>query len=282
VLASIDRGSGPAVVLLHGQPGTGASWDPVTDRLAGECRVLAPDRIGYGQSGGRALGLVGNADLLASFLIDRRTGPATVVAHSWAGGAAVLLARRHPDLVSSLVLVGAACTPDSLNFIDRWLIVPVLGELMTAAGLIGIGNVLPRLRRLTRYAPARYRDRLDTALPSRDAAGIHPGSLRGDTRTFMIEQRAIEAELPAVAAALGALDLPVAVVSGTWDLVVPPRAAVSLVRAIPGAELTLLPRTGHFVARDSPEALADVVRRSVRAGAEAPPGDGRGRAPDAG
>jgi pimeloyl-ACP methyl ester carboxylesterase len=282
VLASIDRGSGPAVVLLHGQPGTGASWDPVTDRLAGECRVLAPDRIGYGASGGQALGLAGNAELLASFLTDRGAVPATVVAHSWAGGAAVLLAARHPDLVSSLVLVGAACTPDSLNFIDRWLTVPVLGEVMTVAGLIGIGNVLPRLRRLTRYAPVRYRDRLDTALPSLDVAGIRPGSLRRDTLTFMIEQRAIEAELPAVIGALGALDLPVAVVSGTWDLVVPPRASVSLVRAVPGAELTLLPRTGHFVARDSPAALAEVIRRSVRSGAEATRGRRWDRAPDVG
>jgi pimeloyl-ACP methyl ester carboxylesterase len=281
VLASIDRGSGPAVLLLHGQPGTGASWDAVTDLLAGEYRVLAPDRIGYGRTGGRAQGLAGNADLLASFLTELGAAPATVVAHSWAGGAAVLLAHHYPDLVDSLVLVGAACTPDSLNLIDRWLVVPALGEAMTAAGLIGIGNVLPRLRRLTRYAPVRYRDRLDSALPSQEAAGIRPGSLRSDTRTFMIEQRAIEAELPAVTGALGALDLPVAVVSGTWDLVVPPRAAVSLTRAIPGAELTLLPRTGHFVARDSPEALADVVRWAVRTAADTTE-DGWGRAPDAG
>jgi pimeloyl-ACP methyl ester carboxylesterase len=39
---------------------------------------------------------------------------------------------------------------------------------------------------------------------------------------------------------------------------------VSLARAVPGAELHLLPRTGHFVARDSPQALVDVVRHSVR------------------
>ncbi len=56
MLASIDRGTGPPVVLLHGQPGSGASWDPVTDLLAGEFRVLAPDRVGYGASAGRGPG----------------------------------------------------------------------------------------------------------------------------------------------------------------------------------------------------------------------------------
>ncbi len=64
-------------------------------------------------------------------------------------------------------------------------------------------------------------------------------------------------------AALGHLDLPVAVVSGGWDLVVPSRAAVSLARSIPGAELTILPRAGHFVARDDPDALAGVIRRTA-------------------
>ena len=55
-----------------------------------------------------------------------------------------------------------------------------------------------------------------------------------------------------------------AVVTGDWDVVVPPRAAVSLARAIPGAELTLLPRAGHFVARDDPQGLADVITRSAQ------------------
>jgi pimeloyl-ACP methyl ester carboxylesterase len=79
----------------------------------------------------------------------------------------------------------------------------------------------------------------------------------------MIEQRAIVEELPSVTAALDRLELPVSVVQGQWDLVVPPRAGVTLSRAIRGAELTLLPRAGHFVPRDDPDSLADIVRRSA-------------------
>jgi pimeloyl-ACP methyl ester carboxylesterase len=263
-LASIDTGSGPPVVLLHGQPGSGASWDPITRMLESECRVLAPDRVGYGDSAGQALGLAENADVVAEFIRDRRASPATVVAHSWSGGVAVLLASRHPTVVNSLVLVGAACTPDSINSLDRWLNIPVLGDVLTVAGLVGIGEVLPPLRALTGYVPSRFRDQVETALPDRSVSGAEPGTWRRQKRTFMLEQRALVDELPAVTAALGGLDLPVAVVSGTWDLVVPPRAAVSLARAVPGAELHQLPRTGHYVARDSPQALVEVVRHSVR------------------
>jgi pimeloyl-ACP methyl ester carboxylesterase len=263
MLSSTDRGTGSPVVLLHGQPGTGASWDPVSRLLESEFRVLAPDRIGYGATAGEARGLGENADLVAALIRDRGTGPATVVAHSWAGGVAVLLAVRHPATVKSLVLVGAACTPDSLNWVDRWLNVPVVGDALTVAGLVAIGGVLPRIRHLTRYAPSRYRLQLAAALPDEGAMGGQQGALGRNKRTFMVEQRAIAVELPSVTALLGDLDLPVAVVSGDWDLVVPPRAAVSLARAIPGAELTLLPRAGHFVARDDPHGLVDVIRRTA-------------------
>jgi pimeloyl-ACP methyl ester carboxylesterase len=271
VLVTRDRGDGPAVVLLHGQPGTGASWDPVADRLVGEFRVLTPDRPGYGGTPGEATGMAANADAVAGLLRERGTGPVTLVAHSWAGGVAVLAAAGHPELVGGLVLVGAACTPDSLNALDRWLNVPGVGHALTVAGLVGIGGVLPRVRPLARYAPARHRRRLETALPDESVLGGERGALGRSRRTFMVEQRALVDELPSVVDRLGRLDLPVAVVSGGWDLVVPPRAAATLAGSIPGAELILLPEAGHFVARDDPVALADVVRRVAGTSCGRPP-----------
>ena len=261
-LVSTDRGTGPPVVLLHGQPGSGASWDPLSHLLEPEFRVLAPDRPGYGATEGRARGIRGNADIVADFIRDRDAAPATVVAHSWAGGVGVLLAVHHPEAVQSLVMVGAACTPDSLNALDFWLNAPVVGDILTVAGLLGIAEVLPRVRHLTRYAPARYRAQLDSVLPDEQVVQGQHGEVGRNKRTFMIEQRALTDELPTVAAHLGELDLPVSVVSGDWDIVVPPRAAETLARAVPGAELTYLPRAGHFAARDDPEGLADVIRRT--------------------
>jgi pimeloyl-ACP methyl ester carboxylesterase len=260
-LASIERGQGPSVVLLHGQPGTGASWDPVTELLAVDHHVLAPDRPGYGKTPGEARGLSDNADAIATLIRLRCNAPVTVVAHSWSGGAAVLMADRHPELVQSLVLVGAACTPDSLNALDRWLTVPALGDALTVLGLAGMGGLLPRVRPLTRYAPSRFRDRLEVALPDQGVAGSDRGALGRHRRTFMIEQRALVDELPTVATILGSLAVPVDVVSGEWDLVVPPRASATLARAVPGATLTLIPRAGHFVARDAPSSLVDAIRR---------------------
>lgn len=268
MLASIDRGSGRPVVLLHGQPGSGASWEAVIELLHPEFRVLAPDRIGYGATTGEARGLADNAAILADFIVERGAAPATVVAHSWSGGAAVLLASQRPDMVRSLVLVGVACTPDSLNALDRWLTHPGLGDALTVVGLVGIGEILPRLRRFTGHLPARYRQQIAAALPDERVLGGGRGALGRHRRTFMIEQRALTEELPTVVAALGGLNLPVAVVSGQWDLVVPPRAAETLARQIKGAELTILSGAGHFVARDDPSALAEIIRWADGAGSD--------------
>jgi len=260
-LVTIDRGQGPTALLLHGQPGTGSSWDPLTDRLADRFRVLAPDRPGYGRSAGEARGIADNAALAADLLDATGSGPATVVAHSWAGGVAVLLADRRPDLVGGLVLVGAACTPDSLDGFDRLLALPVVGGALTVAGLVALGEVLPKVRRLSDRVPGTVRAQFLATLPDQGVLGGERGALGRHRRTFVTEQRALVDELPEVHRALRRLHVPTAVVVGTWDVVVRPAAGRTLADSVPGAELVELDRAGHFVARDSPDELAAVVMR---------------------
>ncbi len=264
-LATIDRGRGPTVLLLHGQPGTGSSWDPVSDLLVERFRILAPDRPGYGATTEAARGLAANAACAADLLDVLGAGPATVVAHSWSGGAAVLLADRRPDLVRGLVLVGAACTPDSLDVTDRLLATRGLGDALTFAGLLALGEVLPKVRRLAPRVPVRARAQFASALPDQSVLGGERGALGRHRRTFAIEQRALLAELPTVGAALGRIDTATTVVVGEWDVVVRPAAGRTLAEAIRGAKLVSIPRAGHFLARDAPAALADVVSRTGQA-----------------
>ena len=139
MLASIDRGTGPAALLLHGQPGSGASWDPLTDRLATEFRVLAPDRVGYGASAGEASwGRRQRRSAGRRFLRHRAPRPGHRGGPQLVGWCGRVLAARHRSLVQGLVLVGAACTADSVNALDRWLTVPVVGDALTVVGVVGI------------------------------------------------------------------------------------------------------------------------------------------------
>jgi pimeloyl-ACP methyl ester carboxylesterase len=298
MLATIDTGSGAPVVLLHGQPGSKASWAPLIDHLTSQFRVLAPDRPGYGDTVGEAMGMAENTDAVAEYLRFHGAAPATVVGHSWSGGVAVLLALRHPEMVRSLVLVGAVGTPDSVNGLDRLLVVPGIGDILTVAALTGIGVVLPQIRGLAKGIDPRHRAassrthvepepeaasapepgrnlpraKRTTRLRSSVAVSLPnemmPGGWRGawgrDRRTFMREQRALLEELSAVNSSLAKIDVPTSVVVGTWDVVVPPHAARSLAAAIPDAELFQIPGVGHFVARDASIRLAEIIAMTDR------------------
>ena len=89
-------GRGPPVLLLHGQPGTGASWDPLTDRLGARVPGAGPRPARLRRLGRRGPGSVRQRRAAGRRSSrERGAAPATVVAHSWSGGVAVPLADRH-------------------------------------------------------------------------------------------------------------------------------------------------------------------------------------------
>jgi pimeloyl-ACP methyl ester carboxylesterase len=88
-LSAIDIGDGPPAVLMHGQPGNAGDWWPVTIRLRERMRVIAPDRPGYGRTGGRPAGFRDNAEAMATLLEGLDVQSAVVAGHSWATGVAL-------------------------------------------------------------------------------------------------------------------------------------------------------------------------------------------------
>jgi pimeloyl-ACP methyl ester carboxylesterase len=249
------------VLLLHGQPGLGRDWERVAERLE-DPRLLVVDRPGYGHAGDETVSIAGNAAVMAEVLTERTAAPATVVGHSYGGGIAIMLAAQWPELVSGLVLVGSIGRADSVNRLDRVLATPVVGEVVSAAGLFTLGRVLPRLRAATGSRPHVALAWLRASLP--DAAYDKVSSQVGRRvwRSFVAEQRTLMREIASVEAALGAVRAPTVVVSGTWDLVVPPSVSASVAASIPGSELVMIGRTGHYVPRDAPEVVASAVRRT--------------------
>src|SRR5262245_51609886 len=80
---AIVKGEGPAVVLVHGLPGSGYDWAPLVDALAARgFAVIAYDRIGYGRSDARRdddYTIVGNARDLLGLLETRDLHDVTLV-----------------------------------------------------------------------------------------------------------------------------------------------------------------------------------------------------------
>jgi pimeloyl-ACP methyl ester carboxylesterase len=207
--------------------------------------VLAPDRPGYGSNPARATGLAGNADRMAAEL--RSTGgPGIVVGHSWAGGVALALARRHPELVEGLVLV-SSLGPGAILLVDRILAAPVVGPALVASAFrLGAPLARRRLRRIT--------------TDEREVAQILEANPRGRVwRSFLVEQRAMLTELPGLVAGLPGIDVPTMVLAGERDHLVPLNTARALASALPAAQLRILAGAGHDLPLEAPEAVASAI-----------------------
>lgn len=248
------------VLFVHGQPGLGSDFEPVARHLGAGFAVLSPDRPGYGSSAMPSVSMHENVDVLEALLDERGDAPAIVVGHSFGGGIAVLLAQRRPDLVSGLVLAASVAYVEGLGGVDRLLALPVVGGVLVAGGLGAAGTILPLLRAPASLAPGRLGKWISVSLP--DGSFTRVAVRRpGVWRSVVAEQRTLMTEIRSVEAALAEIGVPTEVVSGTWDIIVSPEVAARIASAIRGAELVLVPGTGHFLTRDAPRALAGAVRR---------------------
>jgi pimeloyl-ACP methyl ester carboxylesterase len=113
---ALERGTGPAVVLVHGSPGCAYDWAPLVEALARRGRhVVAYDRLGYGRSDPRPdadYSVDANARDLLALLAAERLRDATVVGWSYGGATAIAAARLDPARIARLVLVGSAGPQD--------------------------------------------------------------------------------------------------------------------------------------------------------------------------
>jgi pimeloyl-ACP methyl ester carboxylesterase len=100
-------GDGPVVVAVHGITGNGLSWGPVAEQLGGRVRLLAPDLAG--RAGSRdepgPYGLARHADAVVGLLDERGIERAVFAGHSMGAYVAAMAAVRHPDRVTSVVMV---------------------------------------------------------------------------------------------------------------------------------------------------------------------------------
>ena len=246
-------------MLLHGQPGTGGDWSRVVARLASlGVRAIAPDRPGYGRTSGAAAGLGANADALVRLLDTRGIESAVVAGHSLGGGVALAMAQRHPGRVAGLVLASSVGTARSVGPLDRRLAAPVLGPLATLVGLHAVARLLD-IRRVVDYLGhvGLVSEAPDMATTLREWPS--------QWRSFVVEQRALVAEIPGIADRLGGVLAPTVVVMGQADRVVRPHEQERLAAAIPGARLVRVAGAGHLLPVEAPGVLADLCAELAQA-----------------
>jgi pimeloyl-ACP methyl ester carboxylesterase len=236
----LEAGSGETLLLVHGL-GSSATleWGRLIGPLGRRFHVYAPDLPGFGESERPAAAdysIRMQVEAVRSFMEAKGIGRARVAGVSMGGWIAARLAAEHPEAVERLVLVDAAgmrpVDPDLPSRVERLLPQDVEGVRRMAATVRRNAPPIPDF--VARDILARRRAEewvIRRALESmRDGNDWLDGTL-------------------------GRAGMPVLVVWGRQDALIPVADAARLAAEFPRAEVRLLDGCGHVPAADCPEAF---------------------------
>lgn len=110
---SLQAGSGPPVVLLHGNPTSSELWRGVMGDLATSCRCIAPDLIGMGRSSKPPIDytFADHAAFLDAFFDALDLQAITLVAHDWGVALALDVMARQPVRVRGIAFMEGRVRP---------------------------------------------------------------------------------------------------------------------------------------------------------------------------
>ncbi len=251
----VVRGAGPALVLVHGVTDSSSTWHAVQAGLAGEARVLAIDLPGHGLSDipkkPLSIAEMGSAVVEVLRVMDVRG--AVVCGNSLGGGVVIAVAQQAPERVRALVPLCSLGAPFRMPF-DLGLL-----RFRSIARTIPWIGARPRLRRfMMRSAYHRGFVPSDEDL-DRYFAGWR---VRGRARYVAALVRSVDVAEPH--GWLASLAVPTHVVHGDEDRLIPPFVARELAARIPGARLTIMPRTGHEPHVERPIETIALLRGELR------------------
>ena len=254
-----EAGHGPVLLLIHGMAGTFENWREVIEPLSRNHAVIAPDLPGHGGSGGRggdySLGSLaaGLRDLLLALGHER----ATLVGHSLGGGIAMQFSYQFPEMVERLVLVSSGGLGPEVSVVLRAAALPgaelfiaataaagstvgaTLGRGLAAVGLQPNADVAEVARG---YASLADRERRNAFLATlRSVVGVGGQRVHAGDRLYL------------------AAGMPVLIIWGERDPIIPAHHARQAHEAIPGSRLELLEGVGHLPQLEAPARFVAIV-----------------------
>ncbi|HZJ06338.1 MAG TPA: alpha/beta fold hydrolase [Nocardioidaceae bacterium] len=263
--AFVKTGSGPALLLLHGLGCDHTTWQPVIAALSRRYTVIAPDLLGHGLSdkpradysvGGYANGM---RDLLTVLGIDK----VTVVGHSFGGGVAMQFAYQFPERTERMILVAPGGLGPEVSLALRAITLPGFAQLMYVATAPGVRHL----------AGAVMRGLAASGLPHTrdlDEVAVIYTSFR-DKRTRTAIRHVVRAVVDWKGQVVTMADraylthaMPMCVIWGTDDDVIPVRHAGNAAELAPAATVEVIANAGHFPHKDHPQRFVRIVDDFIR------------------
>jgi pimeloyl-ACP methyl ester carboxylesterase len=263
--AFVKTGQGPVLLLLHGLGCDHTTWDPVIDTLARRYTVIAPDLLGHGRSdkpradysvGGYANGM---RDLLTVLGIDK----VTVVGHSFGGGIAMQFAYQFPERTERMLLVAPGGLGPEVSPAIRAVTTPGFHQVMAALTVPGVRHLGKLGLQALSRTPLKHARDLD------EVAEIYDSFK--DPRSRHAIRHVVKAVVDWRGQIVTMADraylteaMPMCVVWGRDDKVIPVRHATNVAMLAPLARVEVIPNAGHFPHKDHPHRFAKIVNDFVR------------------
>lgn len=247
-LAYQDSCSGPTLLLIHGFPLNSSLWESQIEDLSDSARVLAPDLRGYGLS--EATPPPYSMEMMADDCMGLLDSlgvhePVIVCGLSMGGYVAFEFYRRFPDWISGLILVATrAGADDQAGRAGRDKMIASVGE----RGIEPVATaMLPKL-----LAPDNYernellvsfvREMVESSTPQGVIGALEAMKNRPDSTPLLPQ-----------------ISVPVLIIHGEDDQIIPVAEAKAMRDAIPGAEMEVLPGAGHLPNLEQAEAFNEVI-----------------------
>ncbi|WP_307861750.1 alpha/beta fold hydrolase [Nocardioides xinjiangensis] len=263
--AYVRAGSGPVVLLLHGLGCDHTTWDAVIDSLARTHTVIAPDLLGHGASDKPRgdYSVAGYANGVRDLLTVLGVDSATVVGHSFGGGVAMQFAYQFPGLTERLVLVGSGGLGPEVSPAIRANTTPGWQHAMGVLAAPGVRHLAgTTMRLLARSGVRGLRDLGEAADVYDSFRDRHARAAIRHVVRAVVDWKGQVITMADRAYLTEAM--PICVVWGADDRVIPASHADNTRELAPGARIEVVPNAGHFPHKDHPERFAKIVRDFIR------------------
>jgi pimeloyl-ACP methyl ester carboxylesterase len=261
----LDKGSGPAIVILHGLGGQMGNFTyALLERLTDEFRVILMDRPGSGYST-RAHGATGRlteqAAIVAEFIRKLGLDRPLLVGHSLGGAIALGVALNYPEAVKGLALIAPLTHLQELvpapfraldiksNFL-RWLVA------WTVATPIGIRRGKAILDSI--FSPEAAPE--DFPIRAGGILGLRPRSFYNTSS----DMRAVNPDLGEMVGRYPSLQVPVRILYGTGDEVLSHQKHGEAMKAESSMVSLELVEGGHMLPITAPDVTAKFIKTAAR------------------
>jgi pimeloyl-ACP methyl ester carboxylesterase len=262
-LAVDEMSRGKPMVLLHGLGATRYTWRHLLPELAKNNHVMAIDMKGFGQSEkpmDERYTIFDQAQIINDYLREHNLRNVTLVGHSFGGGVALAAALADMDSkanrIEKLVLIDSIAYRQPMPLFFQVLRTPVIGE-------IGMSLVPPEVQISRALAIAYYYPgKMEKETVANYAAPLYS---EGGRHALYHTINSLEPDnADALAARYRELKLPVLLLWGEHDRIVPLEYGKKLAGDLPNSRIHFILNSGHIPQEEQPTDTLRSIKQFVQ------------------